>query len=338
MTPTVWILTMILGCLNAVVLYFGSQMDAREDRRKLTLLYTLFLISLPQWINVPHKFNPKFWPLRIFYFSILSFGVLFFAVALVNVMNFIQNRVRKYQIYTIDEIIDSDYRFSGATPILAYMREQPWVSREQYNNTFSPPISSSSLQYPQASLDSFSVCNDIDECLERLTDYENYDLAVGVSRIHAMHTTPFRNGEIMCFDRSQNIANYTISLAFRNDFPLAAKINDIIRNILKGGLVWKWNREKQVRIPPVTGMENKIWEPMTFEHFGFAFYLVFLPGLAFAVTAFFVELYVARKIRQSHHSSIWTTLAKFFDGHRYVNVPSRWKPDGIWIWKNISQV
>lgn len=127
MTPTVWVLTTIVGYLNAAALYFASQLDAKEYRRKLTFHYAFFMISLPLWMNVPHNFNPKSWPLRLYYCATLYFGVFFFVVALVNVLKFTQNRVREYQIHTIDEIIDSEYRFEGATAILENMRKQPRV-------------------------------------------------------------------------------------------------------------------------------------------------------------------------------------------------------------------
>lgn len=56
-----------------------------------------------------------------------------------------------------------------------------------------------------------------------------------------MSSLLFANHEIFCFDCSQNIANYTVTLEIRNDYQLA-KINEIIRGILERGLSVKWQR------------------------------------------------------------------------------------------------
>lgn len=67
-----------------------------------------------------------------------------------------------------------------------------------------------------------------------------------------MHNSLYAN-HIFCFDRSQNIANYSISLAIQNDYDLFKKINKKIRGVLEGGLNIRWQRENTKPIPPEIG-------------------------------------------------------------------------------------
>lgn len=183
-----------------------------------------------------------------------------------------------------------------------------------------------SFQYPQESIDSFLICNDIDKCLADLTQYDNDDLAVGVSRAHAMSTSLFSNHEMFCFDRSQNIANYSISLAIRNDGELISKIDKIIQNILHGGLQIKWKREHPIKTSlEKNARSNTSWSPLSLECIMFAFHFVVFPGTLLGAATFCAELWVAKRRRESNRSTIWRILSEFLDGHRHDNILRRVK-------------
>lgn len=171
-------------------------------------------------------------------------------------------------------------------------------------------------------LDSFFTCNNIDECLKLLTHDDNDDLAVGVSRTHAMSTSLFANHKIFCFDRSQNIANYTIALAIRNDVGLVSKINHVLRYILNGGLHIKWSKEHRMRVVTKDNINenlNTVWEPFKLEYFLFSFYYVLFPGLFLAAATFCAECYIAKRKKRPNASTMWKILSDFFDGHRHGN-------------------
>lgn len=113
-------------------------------------------------------------------------------------------------------------------------------------------------------------------CLERLTHNENDNLAVGVSRTHAVHTSLFANHQISCFDRDQNIANYSVSLLVRNDYDLMTKINKLIRGVLEGGLNMKWQREIVKPLPPEVGDISSYgytFTPLKVEVFPITYYI-----------------------------------------------------------------
>lgn len=225
-----------------------------------------------------------------------------------------------------------EYRFFGTAAVLENMRKQSAVSLSSeflvliFHSFTRFPCTQYPFQYPQESIDSFFVCSDIDRCLEYLTQDSSDDLAVGVPRTHAMSTSLVSNHEIFCFDRSQNIANYSISLAVRNDSNLVSKINEIIANILKGGLNGKWTRENKIGFHRKENLNENLgtsWIPFRLENFMVAFYFIYFPGLFLAITTFCAELYITKKKRESRESTLWRILSEFFDGHRRGNILRR---------------
>lgn len=161
------------------------------------------------------------------------------------------------------------------------------------------------------------MCHDIDDCLKHLTLDDNNDLVVGVSRSHAMSSSPFRKHEIFCFDRSQNIANYTISLAIRNDNELISNINKVIRGVMEGGLDVKWQRENRISTPP------DVWDKVyifSMGHFSVLFLNLYFPGIFLSTATLFLEIFVAKKMNQvqtGRERKFWMILGNFFDGKRH---------------------
>lgn len=156
------------------------------------------------------------------------------------------------------------------------------------------------FQYPQKLLDSFLVCDDIDDCLKHLTLDANDDLAVGVSRRHAMCSSLFTNHDFFCFDRGQNIANYTISLAIRNDIELISNINKVIRRVLEGGLVVKWQREIRINAPLDGWHQAYIFN---MGHISIVFFMLYFPGILLSTATLLLEIFVARKMNQGQRAS-----------------------------------
>lgn len=156
--------------------------------------------------------------------------------------------------------------------------------------------------------------------MERLTRDDNYNLAVGVSRMHVMFSPLFRNHEIVCFDRTENIANYTISLAIRNNFEMMSTTNKIIRGILEGGLNVKWQREHEVNIPPEID-EKRQARANSMEEFMILIYFVCIPGLFLATATLMLERTIAvRKLRAqtARERKFWMQLEKMVDGRRHM--------------------
>lgn len=113
-----------LGYVNGVILYFIVKFDSRTQHHKLNVHHTIYMISLPSWIGVTQRFNPKSWPLRLYYFSTLLFGITLFAICLNQFGERAQARVRKYQVHSVAELVDMEYRFFGTSAVLENMRKQ----------------------------------------------------------------------------------------------------------------------------------------------------------------------------------------------------------------------
>lgn len=161
------------------------------------------------------------------------------------------------------------------------------------------------------------MCDDIDYCLKQLTSDGNDDLAFGVSRIRAISTASYVNDEIFCFDRTQNIANYTISLAFRSDYKFTSEINRVILSVLEGGLNVKWQRDN--RITPSDNSGQNI--NLGLEYLQIIFYFVYFPGLFVAISTFFLELFVTKKIREAQtvrERKFWIRIEYLLDGRRHM--------------------
>lgn len=178
------------------------------------------------------------------------------------------------------------------------------------------------------------MCDNVDRCLERLTHVDNFELAVGVSRIHVMSTALFANHQIFCFDRSQNIANYTISLAVRNDHELITSINKIIRGLIEGGLIVKWQRDNSLSAHAEFTQRSSS-EAFTVEEGLIVVFFVGIPGLALAIATFCLELLIAsRKLRARSAKDVqfWTKLENFVDGRRHMfKLRKYWtKPNSTW--------
>lgn len=121
--PATWLLIVGSGYVNGIVLYFFVKFDTKTKHHKLDLHHITYLISLPSWIGVSQRFHPKYWPLRLYYFSTLLFGIVFFAVALSKYSTFSRMKIRKQQIQTVTEIIDMDFRLFGTDEILKSMQQ-----------------------------------------------------------------------------------------------------------------------------------------------------------------------------------------------------------------------
>lgn len=91
----------------------------------------------------------------------------------------------------------------------------------------------------------FEICSDIDECLQRLKLKPNEKYAVAVTRTHAEQSKLFALDKIYCFDREENLQNYSISLNIRKGFEYMTEVNEIIKRTLEAGLIKSWENDGQ---------------------------------------------------------------------------------------------
>lgn len=162
------------------------------------------------------------------------------------------------------------------------------------------------------------MCDAIDQCLDLLKQDDSDDLAIGVSRLHATSTSMYENNEIFCFGRNQNIANYTISLAVRNDYEFITEIRRVIWGVLEGGLNIKWQRENPTKSPRDDSNQFLF---LRMGGFITLFYFVYFPGLFLAFSTFCLELFVASKIKKAQTArgrKFWMKFGHMLNGRRHM--------------------
>lgn len=179
-------------------------------------------------------------------------------------------------------------------------------------------------QYNQFQIDSFSVCPDIDRCLDQLKHAGNENLAVGGSRQRILNSRSYSPLKIFCFDRYESIASYQPALLMRKDFVLRQRIDELIQNAFEGGLFVKWDRDSQRKKEHIFRYEAPL--EITMEEFYVA-YFIFGSGLAVSFLSFTLEHLIQWRFRHTQKPRLpaWTFYQTVVDGRRnfFTNLPER---------------
>ena len=164
-------------------------------------------------------------------------------------------------------------------------------------------------QYSQEQLQNFEVCDDIDECLNRL-EFDD-KLAVATSRYHIEAMQQQQN--IFCFEPSQNIYNYLNTFMIRNDFPMKREFDEILKRIITSGLLSKW--QKDMRHYRASIELNTQWKILNFGELTYAFTM--FVGLIAALMALIAEIYIYKKANSVNATNYWKFWDKIICGKRY---------------------
>lgn len=165
------------------------------------------------------------------------------------------------------------------------------------------------FQFSQEQFNSFEVCDEIDECLQRLEFDDN--LAVATSRLHVQILPLYSN--IFCFDQSQNVFGYYNSFMIRTDFKGKSSFNHIIKSAVVSGLISKI--EKDIRF--YSKMSTKFIDVEGINGKDFSMTCIFfLPFIVFAIFVAFIEFIIHYKLHSAPDQYLWKFLDKLIDGKR----------------------
>lgn len=89
--------------------------------------------------------------------------------------------------------------------------------------------------------DAYTQCDDTDACLAQLMHRD--DLAVTVSREHALNSPVIAKSDMFCFAKSHNVYSYSVTLLAQRNYHLLGKMNSIIRRVMEFGLIEKWEKD-----------------------------------------------------------------------------------------------
>lgn len=131
---------------------------------------------------------------------------------------------------------------------------------------------------------------------------ENYDMAVGGSKLQILNSPAYSPSKHYCFRDSESILTYHISLLLKKNTKLEVRINRIIRHAFEAGLfaqwgkIYKYKHEDELLVP--TGH-------MTLSNALTAIILALGIGVPLGLLAFFTEIIVAYKLKQPNSSKFW---------------------------------
>lgn len=167
-------------------------------------------------------------------------------------------------------------------------------------------------QFPDAVLNRYQISSSTDVCLHGLAS--DPKLAVAVSRHHSQNYPPIPAYKMTCFDESQTIRSYFISMFIRNGSPYYAEIANLTERAFEAGLFVKWTKDEHIfNVKP----EILVLTPLGIEHLGgalFSFVLIMMSS----VWAFVAELLTYKRARLENPRCFWAFMEKLKNSERYL--------------------
>ncbi|XP_037033032.1 uncharacterized protein LOC119072018 [Bradysia coprophila] len=215
--PAVWFMG-IFGCGYPVglLIYLLVQFDPKYKQRSSIDWHRSMLITIPAFIGLSPNFTPLKGTLRIFYATVLISAFFAFQILLTRGYDVLHKQVPLHQVSSLNEIMEKDFHLVGSLESLNLLSRNKMIRNRK--------------------IESFYICEDIDECL--VPNLEN--LAVAGSRQNMINSPSYSPLQMFCLERLENIASYPIALYMRKDFPLAAKVDTIARQLLEAGFFVRW--------------------------------------------------------------------------------------------------
>lgn len=161
-------------------------------------------------------------------------------------------------------------------------------------------------------LDGYFTCPNLDDCLQLLK--VNYNLAVAITRQHALNNPTIAQSDIFCFEENQNIYNYLISMYIRKDHRHFREINDIAQRAFETGLFKKWAYDSKVKLPRVT-VDATIISLKLEQIYGAIFSYCLVTILS--VSSIIVEILAHPKSKIPNANRVWVYLDQFVDSERH---------------------
>lgn len=141
-------------------------------------------------------------------------------------------------------------------------------------------------------LERFQLCDDLEECLERLKDERNRGMAVAVSRERLRNSPLILNKEIYCLPSSERIHKFNVALVLTEH---RHEIVEIFSRIMEAGLVQKWRGTEACRRrvkPP------KVMKRLSISETGSAFKSA-ATGWILSSLTFIAELLAKREMKKA---------------------------------------
>lgn len=279
------------------------------EKKPRDIFYCLLLIQ-QTLIAFPAQFRARNCMFRFFYGLILLTSFWFTQIFCAYYVVFTSHTTFEKQIATLNEISISEFHLAGDR----LTTDQFWVKDVVNIHNFRYDLHAQIIheiflaQFSQEQIKDFEVCHDIDECLQRLKFDDN--LAVAASRLH-VQTQPFQE-DIFCFDKSQNVYDYSAVFLIQRNFPLKSEFIRLFDKIRYSGLIIKWQED-------FVEYRRKARESFSEDNISIkalvpTFLYIATPIISFV---FALELLIYQKSHSNNVNQLWINMDKFISGKRY---------------------
>lgn len=166
----------------------------------------------------------------------------------------------------------------------------------------------------------------MDECLQILRNFDN--VAVSVSREHALNSPVIAKTELFCFAKANNVYSYAVAMMTQKNFHLLGRMNSIIRRVMEFGLIQKWEKDSDVmqqlklklgsdaKQSSSDSNEDEGLVVLTVDHIAGAL-IIMSVGYVLALLTFIAELMVNCRMLQARHNWLWRLCDGFLDAQRH---------------------
>lgn len=161
-------------------------------------------------------------------------------------------------------------------------------------------------------MNTFVECSTTLRCLQLLE--HNEDMAVAVPRQNAYSTIFSRN--IFCFNRSNNIQNYSVALLLHEQRIEIPQWNELIQRCIEAGLIEKWANDYYEQRRQKDNGHVVVIQPLATHNF---YGCLVLYGLFWwaTVSTFIMEIIVCTQLRNRNPHWLWRTIDWIIDGQRH---------------------
>lgn len=164
------------------------------------------------------------------------------------------------------------------------------------------------------------ICDAIEDCIMDIT--EKSRLVLPISRQRALNSPTLNPFKVHCFDKSQDINGYFISMFIREVHPLRQQISAITERAFESGLFVKWTRDTTSELRSKSVPDHRTATALQMKHIIFGL-LIHIMSMLFATIFFILECTAFQKLQNNHRDRFWRAVEVFVDGERHC-----WKTIG----------
>lgn len=217
-----WIAIGVSVMASGVILFMFVRYEQETRHQNLTWSCLNIIGTLVSMFTV--SYFPKRVFIRIFMTSLLFAGINLWAAYTSSLISFLTSPRFERQISTIPEAVYAGFVFYGSINYLEFIQENK-MNQEGYAEV----------------VKHFEVCDSLEQCFNSFL--LNKQSAIATSRIQALYNSQSLSIQKYCFERSDNIFEYSVTTSSYPYHHLLPTLNDMIGRVLQSGLIIKWMKD-----------------------------------------------------------------------------------------------